>query len=362
MRVLVAMSGGVDSSVAAFLLQQAGHEVIGLALRLSNHRSFEASETRTCCAPDDLYDARRVASQLGIPFYVVDARSEFQERVVRPFVEEYLNASTPSPCVTCNDTIKFDRLLELAEQVGADCLATGHYARIEVLPDGRRALKKARDLQRDQTYFLFQLGQDRLARVLFPLGELIKPEIRAMAEREGLPTASKHDSQELCFVSNNDYAGFIEAQGGSSSPGEIVHKDGRVLGMHRGLLHYTIGQRKGLGVAAPEPLYVLELNRERNQIVVGADADLFQYTVLARDMRWILDPPAPDEQLAARIRYRAREAPATLLQRQDGLWEVRFSQPQRAITPGQALVVYDGETIRGGGWIVGLADQATIAV
>lgn len=362
MRVLVAMSGGVDSSVAASLVKKAGHEVIGLALRLSSYRGFKEGQEGTCCAPDDLYDARRVAQMLEIPFYVMDARREFEEHVIAPFVVDYLSARTPNPCVICNDTVKFDRLLELADQLGADALATGHYARVDIDPMGRRILKKARDVQRDQTYFLFRLDQDRLSRIMFPLGELTKPEVRALAEQEGFPTASKHDSQELCFVSKNDYAGYIESRGHSSPPGNIVDQSGKILGQHSGLLHYTVGQRKGLGIAAPAPLYVLALDAERNQVVVGSNQELFMHTVVARDMVWSTGRPVEGAQLAARIRYRAQESPARVTPMENGLWKIQFASPQRAITPGQAIVLYEGDLIRGGGWIVGTGENPSYEV
>lgn len=362
MRVVIAMSGGVDSSVAAALLKEAGHDVIGLALQLWDYSHTDEDKFGTCCSPDDLQDARRVAQLLDIPFYVVNSERDFRQQVVDSFTESYLKGETPNPCVHCNDTVKFERLLTLAQGMGADMLATGHYARKEQLPNGLEVLRKATDRTKDQTYFLFRLDQARLNQVLFPLGALTKPEVRALAEARGLPTASKHDSQELCFIPDQGYGQFIEEQGHPAEPGDIVDLEGRKLGRHRGLFHYTIGQRKGLGIAHPEPLYVLALDVEHNQLVVGSDKHLFRQGLLAREVNWVAGEPDPEEPLSARIRYRATEVPVRLVRRDEGLYEVYFVTPQRAITPGQAVVFYQGELVRGGGWIVSaLAPSATDA-
>lgn len=365
MRVVVAMSGGVDSSLAAALLKEQGHEVIGMALRLWNYADAEQTRQKqgtdcetpndqvgTCCSPDDLFDARRIAEQLDIPFYVSSAERDFKKHVVDDFTAAYLNGITPNPCVHCNDTVKFDRLLQLALGLGADALATGHYARKVQLPDGRALLRKAVDSSKDQTYFLFRLEQERLAKVIFPLGEFTKPEVRAMAEARGLPTASKHDSQELCFVSRDGHGAFIEEQGFSAEPGDIVHIDGPVVGRHRGLYHYTVGQRRGLGVAWEEPLYVLGLDMPKNQLVVGPDRLLFRSGLVAQEVTWTAGPPDPSVELKARIRYRGKEVPVRLEALDGARWAVYFASPQRAITPGQAIVFYQDDLILGGGWIV----------
>lgn len=356
MRVVVAMSGGVDSSVAAALMKEAGHEVIGMALRLWDYSGHDENNFGTCCSPDDLYDARRVAQLLEIPFYVVNSEKDFRQQVVESFTQSYLQGETPNPCVHCNDTVKFERLLQLARGLGAERLATGHYARKVLLPNGKEVLRKAADGSKDQTYFLFRLDQERLNEVFFPLGDFTKTEVRAMAEARGLPTASKHDSQELCFIPDNGYGQFIEAQGHAAVPGDIVDLTGRVLGRHRGLFHYTIGQRRGLGIAHPDPLYVLGVDVARNQLLVGPDQALFRSGLLARDVNWVAGPPAPSEELSARIRYRAREVPVKWMARPDGQYELYFATPQRAVTPGQAVVFYQEDRVLGGGWIVGPID------
>jgi tRNA-specific 2-thiouridylase len=351
MRVVVAMSGGVDSSVAAMIARDAGHDVVGISLQLWDHSGIDENRFGTCCSPDDLYDARRVAEQIGIPFYVVNAQADFRRHVVDAFTASYLRAETPNPCVHCNNHVKFDRLLELARGLGADLLATGHYARKTILPDGRYALRRAVDPAKDQTYFLFHLDQERLERIWFPLGEMTKQEVREYAMARGLPTASKHDSQELCFVPDNDYAGFIEAQGVKADPGEIIDLEGRVRGRHRGLFHYTVGQRKGLGISSSDPLYVVALDHGANRVIVGPDRALFQQGLEARGVNWISGQPAPDEEVSARIRYRARDAAVRWRLLEAGRYEIRFAEPQRALTPGQAIVFYKDDRVLGGGWI-----------
>lgn len=356
MRVVVAMSGGVDSSVAAALMKEAGHEVIGMALRLWDYSGRDENNFGTCCSPDDLYDARRVAQLLDIPFYVVNSERDFRQQVVESFTESYLKGETPNPCVHCNDTVKFERLLQLARGLGAERLATGHYARKHLLPNGKEVLRKAADAGKDQTYFLFRLDQARLNEVLFPLGDFTKSEVRAMAESRGLPTASKHDSQELCFIPDNGYGQFIEEQGHKAEPGDIVDLDGRVMGRHRGLFHYTIGQRRGLGIANPEPLYVLGVDVKQNRLLVGPDHALFRTGLLAREVNWVAGPPDASMELSARIRYRSKEVPVKWRRREDGRYELYFATPQRAVTPGQAVVFYHDDCVLGGGWIDGPID------
>jgi tRNA-specific 2-thiouridylase len=351
MRVVVAMSGGVDSSVAAVLMRKAGHDVVGISLQLWDHSGTDENRFGSCCSPDDLYDARRVAEQLDMPFYVINAQADFRKHVVDGFTQSYLRGETPSPCVNCNDYVKFDRLLEITEKLGGDRLVTGHYARTRVHPDGRVSLHRAADRAKDQTYFLFSLRQDRLSRVLFPLGDMTKDEVRELAMANGLPTASKHDSQELCFVPDNDYGAFLEGEGATPVPGEIVDLEGRVRGIHRGLYRYTIGQRRGLGIASPEPLYVIGMDLERNRLLVGPDSSLFRHGLIARDVSWIREEPQVDDDVQGRIRYRSRDSSLRLTRLGDGRYLVYFAEPQRAITPGQAVVFYSGDQVLGGGWI-----------
>jgi tRNA-uridine 2-sulfurtransferase len=364
--IAVAMSGGVDSSTVAALLVRQGHAVVGLTMQLWNQRrlpelaSAEGSSGR-CCSLDDVYDARRVAEQIGIPYYVVNFEQQFEEHVVKPFVEEYLAGRTPIPCTLCNNYIKFDRFLEMADAVGARQIATGHYARIRYhAAAGRYQLLRAVDASKDQTYFLFGLTQAQLARTLFPLGELNKPEVREMARSMDLSVASKGDSQEICFVPNGDYAAFLSAylkEKGvpeRETHGEIVSADGRKLGEHAGVHHFTVGQRKGLGIAAPEPLYVISTDPASQRVVVGGNDDLLRGRFVAAEINWISIPgltaPAPAH---VKIRNRHAGAAATLYPgTQANRVEVVFDEPQRAVTPGQGAVFYDGDIVLGGGWIV----------
>ncbi len=380
--IAVAMSGGVDSSAAAALLKSQGHELVGFSMQLWNQRRINVGPDgeplpSRCCSLDDLYDARVVANKLGFPFYVVNMEDDFERDVVRPFVNNYLNGLTPSPCVQCNSYLKFDKLVELAKTADANKVATGHYARV-TWDDTRERwlLLRAVNRPKDQSYFLFELTQEQLSYAFFPLGEMTKQEVRDLAEAAGLPTAQKPESQEICFVPDGNYAQFIERyldedkQGRKAlpvlnnyqptaldatkiAPGEIVTTAGEVIGQHNGIHRYTVGQRKGLGISAPEPIYVVQVDAQQNRVVVGSSDDLLKSTMTVNRVNWIpFDRLREPLHVSVKIRSRAEEAGATLTAQGDGSVLVAFDEPQRAVTPGQAAVFYDGDIVVGGGWIV----------
>ncbi|MFL6227446.1 MAG: tRNA 2-thiouridine(34) synthase MnmA [Pyrinomonadaceae bacterium] len=367
MKIAVAMSGGVDSSAAAAVLKEAGHELVGFTMQLWNQRrglnvdaDGEPLPSR-CCSLDDVYDARRVAEELGFPFYVLNLEKEFERDVVEPFVSSYLAGETPIPCVACNSRLKFASLDRLAQSLGCDKVATGHYARVEYDEKADRyRLLRGRDARKDQTYFLWELTQAQLSHAMFPLGEMSKPEVRDVARASGLAVAEKAESQEICFVPDGDYAGFIDRyldaeDRAEDAPGagEIVDTSGRKIGSHAGVHRYTVGQRRGLGLSAERPLYVVQIDAARRRVVVGGDEELLSREFTALGVNWIaFDEPTVPVRAEVRVRYRHEAAPATVEMIGEGRVRVVFDEPQRAITPGQTTVFYRGDEVLGGGWIV----------
>lgn len=358
-KVVVAMSGGVDSSVAAGWLSKQGYNVIGISLQLHDMAEKIDNEFGTCCSLSDLNDARRVAEVLDIPFYVNNMETVFNEAVIEDFVQEYLNGRTPNPCVRCNEKVKFKKLMDWALDLGADFLATGHYATVQWNSSlNRHELHKGGDEGKDQSYFLFTMKEEELARTLFPVGAFEKPVVRALAQEYGLRVANKPDSQEICFVQGKSYKEFIEEKVPAEvlRPGNFVNADGVTIGKHAGLHHYTIGQRKGLQLNSLEPLYVLALNADKNEVVVGPENALFRKSAIVKNVSWINELDLSQSKKAlAKIRYRSKESPVEIIPIDNTSVEVRFEVPQRAITPGQAMVFYEGSRTLGGGWIESLS-------
>ena len=366
MKIAVAMSGGVDSSAAAAILKAEGHELVGFTMQLWNQRRGLSVDEHgdplpsRCCSLDDVYDARRVAEELGFPFYVLNLEREFERDVVEPFIESYLSGSTPIPCVACNSRLKFASLDHLAASLGCDKVATGHYARVEYDSQAQRyRLFRGRNLQKDQSYFLWELTQAQLSRAMFPLGEMSKPEVRDVARTSKLAVAEKAESQEICFVPDGDYAGFIdrylEAEDEAErrpGEGEIVNARGQVLSKHNGIHRYTVGQRRGIGIAGERPLYVISIDAPKNRVVVGPQEELLSTEFTAAGVNWVaFDAPAKPVRAEVRVRYRHTAAPATIIPLENNCARVRFDESQRAITPGQATVFYRGDEVVGGGWI-----------
>ncbi|MDP4132593.1 MAG: tRNA 2-thiouridine(34) synthase MnmA [Bacillota bacterium] len=351
-KALIAMSGGVDSSVAAYLTKNKGYDCIGATMRLFQNEDAGIPRESTCCSLDDVEDARSVCHKLGIPYYVFNFTEDFSTHVIDRFVSAYELGTTPNPCIDCNRFLKFEKLFRRAEEIECEYVVTGHYSRIEKSGE-RYLLKKAVDLNKDQSYVLYSMTQEQLAHTMFPLGELCKSETRAIAEANGFINAKKHESQDICFVPDGDYAKIIEQHTGKKYPeGNFVTRDGEILGKHKGIIRYTIGQRKGLGLALKEPLYVCEKRLETNEVVLGRNEELFSKELDANDFNWIAVDGLNDAiHVKAKIRYRQEEQPATVFPTGENSVHIEFDAPQRAIAKGQAVVLYDGDVVVGGGTI-----------
>lgn len=355
-KVVVGMSGGVDSSVAAYLLKEQGYEVIGVTMQIwQEEEEAVKEENGGCCGLSAVEDARRVAAGLDIPYYVMNFKKEFKKGVMDYFVAEYLKGRTPNPCIACNRYVKWEALLKRSMEIGADYIATGHYAKITELPNGRFALQKSVTAAKDQTYALYNLTQYQLSHTLMPVGDYSKEEIRAIAEKIGLRTANKPDSQDICFIPDNDYAGFInrETKGQVPPPGNFVLKDGTVVGQHKGITHYTVGQRKGLGIALGKPVFVTAIRPDTNEVVLGSNEEVYGTTVYAQNVNFMSIPDLEGEmEVTAKIRYSHKGAPCTLRKAEGDRVLCQFHEPVRAITPGQAVVFYEEDIVVGGGTII----------
>ena len=353
MKAMIAMSGGVDSSVAALLIKNKGYECIGCTMKLYNNEDIGIQKGHTCCSLDDVEDAKQVAARLDMPHYVFNFCELFKEKIIDKFVCSYEHGMTPNPCIDCNRYMKFEKLHDRAKELGCDYVVTGHYARIEKVGD-KYVLKRALDDTKDQSYVLYSITQEQLKHTMFPLGGLKKSEVREIAGESSFVNANKPDSQDICFVPDGDYGAFLERCTGKAYPkGDFVDKDGNVLGTHNGIVKYTIGQRKGLGIAFGKPMYVTGICPKNNTVVLGENEELFKDTLIADDFNWISgEAPSSDLICKAKIRYSQKEQPAVAKVLEDGRVQVVFDEPQRAITPGQAVVLYDGEIVLGGGTIV----------
>ena len=355
-KVVVGMSGGVDSSVAAWLLKEQGYDVIGVTMQIWQDEDAEVQEAEGgCCGLSAVDDARRVAMDLGIPYYVMNFKEEFRKNVMDYFAGEYVEGRTPNPCIACNRHVKWESLLRRSMAIGADYIATGHYAQIDRLPGGRYSLKTSVTAAKDQTYALYNLTQEQLSHTLMPVGSYHKEEIRDMAERLGLPVAHKPDSQEICFIPDHDYASFIEEYTGRElPPGNFVDLDGNVLGRHRGITHYTVGQRKGLNLSMGRPVFVVEIRPETNEVVIGDNEDVFTNVLRCDKLNWMAVDGLHGKSMdvLAKIRYSHKGSPCTIREIGNDMVECRFHEPVRAVTPGQAVVFYDGDYVAGGGTII----------
>lgn len=352
-KAIIAMSGGVDSSVAAYLLKKDGYYCIGATMRLFINEEIGIKTEKSCCSLDDVEDAKSVAKRLEMPHYVFNFTDEFEKKVIEKFVSSYETGATPNPCIDCNRYLKFEKLFQRMKELGFDYVVTGHYARIEE-ENGRFLLKKAKDLTKDQSYVLYQMTQEQLSHTIFPLGNLKKEETRKIAEENGFVNAKKHDSQDICFVPDGDYAKFIENYRKKTyENGNFVDKNGKVLGMHKGIIRYTIGQRKGLGLSLPEPMYVLKKDVEKNEVVLCNNSELFSKELDVNDVNWIaFDNPPESFSAKVKIRYNQVEEPAKITVTGKDAIHIEFEMPQRAIAKGQAAVIYDGDTVLGGGTIM----------
>lgn len=351
-KALIAMSGGVDSSSAAFLMKRAGYDCIGVTMKLFQNEDIGGGGAKACCSLDDVEDARSAARHLGIPYYVFNFSRDFRAQVIDRFIAAYESGATPNPCIDCNRHLKFERLFQRAGELGCEAVATGHYARIE-MQNGRYVLKKALDKRKDQSYVLYMLTQEQLAHIRFPLGELSKSEVRSIAEAQGFCNAEKPDSQDICFIPDGDYAGFLSRRAGKPYPaGDILDLSGQVIGRHPGAIRYTIGQRKGLGLALNQPVYVCRKDMAANTVTVGPEQSLYSQELWADDVNWIaIGRLSVPMRVHAKIRYRQTEQPATVYPDKSGKIRLLFDKPQRAVTAGQAVVLYDGDTVVGGGTI-----------